>query len=241
MNYQLHYDNIIQKARNRILDGYTEQHHIVPRCLGGTDDSENLVRLTPEEHYVAHQLLVKIFPTEPKLLYAALMMTVTGKNHSVRSNKRYGWLKRRHSDVCKLRTGKNNTQYGTCWISHIEKRLTKKIPRNEFCDWEVAGWIRARIIDFDKVARCVICDKSTVSKRQTCGDKCYRVFRSRQRSTDNPLLGREAELLDLYKAHNGNLNRTLQDMGFPGNQSHWGRHAKDILSRISSAGRAAHS
>ena len=27
--------------------------------MGGTDDEENLVELTPEEHYVAHQLLVK--------------------------------------------------------------------------------------------------------------------------------------------------------------------------------------
>lgn len=32
-------------------------HHIVPRHAGGTDDTENLVRLTIEEHAEAHRLL----------------------------------------------------------------------------------------------------------------------------------------------------------------------------------------
>jgi len=29
-------------------------HHIVPRHMGGTDDPENLVKLTVEEHAMAH-------------------------------------------------------------------------------------------------------------------------------------------------------------------------------------------
>jgi hypothetical protein len=43
---------------------YTEQHHIVPRSFGGSDDISNLVKLTAREHYVAHLLLWKIrFPS----------------------------------------------------------------------------------------------------------------------------------------------------------------------------------
>jgi hypothetical protein len=34
-----------------------ETHHIVPRCMGGTDDPSNLVRLTFEEHVEAHHIL----------------------------------------------------------------------------------------------------------------------------------------------------------------------------------------
>lgn len=37
-----------------------ERHHILPRSLGGSDDPENLVLLTPREHFVAHRLLVKM-------------------------------------------------------------------------------------------------------------------------------------------------------------------------------------
>lgn len=35
-------------------------HHIIPKCLNGTDESSNLTRLTAREHYIAHLLLVKI-------------------------------------------------------------------------------------------------------------------------------------------------------------------------------------
>lgn len=105
MNYKKHYDSLILRAQNRILDSYTETHHIIPRCLDGTDDKENLVELTPEEHYVAHQLLVKIYPKIPKLVFALVIMT--GKNKTIRRNKLYGWLKRKISEA---RTGTKHSE-----------------------------------------------------------------------------------------------------------------------------------
>lgn len=98
MDYRKHYDTLITRAKSRIIEGYVEKHHIIPECLGGTDDISNLVALTPEEHYVAHQLLCKMHPDNPKLLYAAKMMCVGGKNHS-RNNKCYGWLKRKRLPI----------------------------------------------------------------------------------------------------------------------------------------------
>lgn len=96
MNYKRHYDLLIERARNRVLDCYVESHHIIPRCMGGGGEKENIVALTPEEHYVAHQLLVKMHPGKTKLVYAAIMMC--GKfNDSRANNKSYGWIKRRHS------------------------------------------------------------------------------------------------------------------------------------------------
>jgi len=103
MNYFKIYNNLIERAKNRILDGYGEMHHIIPRCMGGSDISDNLVRLTPEEHYVAHQLLVKMYPDNSKLLYAANMMCVISSDHGgYRCNKLYGWLKKKISET---RTG----------------------------------------------------------------------------------------------------------------------------------------
>ena len=60
MNYSTHYKSLIERAKIRSLTGYKESHHIVPKCLGGTDDSANLVNLTAREHYIAHILLAKI-------------------------------------------------------------------------------------------------------------------------------------------------------------------------------------
>lgn len=90
MNYKKIYDSIINRAQNRILTGYFEKHHIIPRCMGGTDDKNNLVNLTPEEHYVSHQLLVKIYPNENKLIFAVVIMS--GKNPN---NKLFGWHRRK--------------------------------------------------------------------------------------------------------------------------------------------------
>lgn len=91
MDYKKIYDNIISRAKNREICGYKERHHVIPKCLGGSDDNGNLVYLTPEEHYVAHQLLIKIYPGNNKLVYAANMMCV-GPN---RNNKLYGWIRRK--------------------------------------------------------------------------------------------------------------------------------------------------
>ena len=90
MDYKRIYDSIIYRGQNRVLLGYKEQHHILPKCIGGTDDDINLVYLTPEEHYVCHQLLIKIHPGNHRLAYAANMMCV-GQN---RNNKLYGWIRK---------------------------------------------------------------------------------------------------------------------------------------------------
>jgi hypothetical protein len=100
MNYQRIYDNIIQRGKTRILEGYKEKHHIVPRCLGGTDDEINLVSLTPEEHYLCHLLLIKIHPKNSRLIRAAMFMTSSNTSLQ-RNNKAYGWLKRQYSDSIK--------------------------------------------------------------------------------------------------------------------------------------------
>lgn len=96
MNYQLHYNNLIIRAQGRILNEYTEKHHIIPKCLGGSNNPENIVDLTPEEHYIAHLLLVKMHPNNRKLIFSARMMTISpyGKRNN---NKMFGWLKRKIS------------------------------------------------------------------------------------------------------------------------------------------------
>ena len=59
--YLKHYNNLCDKARSRsTIEGYFEKHHVIPRSLGGTDDSSNIVLLSAREHYIAHKILVRI-------------------------------------------------------------------------------------------------------------------------------------------------------------------------------------
>jgi hypothetical protein len=64
MNYTKVYNDLIEKRRKYPLDKKMtgcENHHILPRAKGGTDISENIVRLTVKEHIFSHQLLARIY------------------------------------------------------------------------------------------------------------------------------------------------------------------------------------
>jgi hypothetical protein len=70
--YTLWYNAITKRAQTRVIDGYTEKHHIQPRSLGGSNDKDNLVDLTAREHFICHWLLTKIYTGEAKskMIYA---------------------------------------------------------------------------------------------------------------------------------------------------------------------------
>jgi hypothetical protein len=122
MDYFKHYNLLISRAKDRVIESYTETHHIIPRCMNGSDDSSNLVELTPEEHYLAHQLLVKMYPLNEKLMFAANMMCANRP-----SNKVYGWLRRRMSNHMKthnpnMNGAVNRKRKGTYTISAEGKK-----------------------------------------------------------------------------------------------------------------------
>jgi hypothetical protein len=79
MNYQKIYDQLIERAitenRKKSKDVYYERHHIIPECMGGTDDKDNLINLTAREHFIAHKLLHYIYPKNDKLFFAYYMMS----------------------------------------------------------------------------------------------------------------------------------------------------------------------
>lgn len=101
MNYAAHYDRLIFRARNRALvETYVERHHVLPRCLGGGDEPENIVCLTAQEHLVAHELLCKIHPNNGKLVFAVKAMLdwhIPGREAYMSKNKIYGWVRERIS------------------------------------------------------------------------------------------------------------------------------------------------
>jgi len=104
MNYEKIYNNLMKSRENRYKkEGeYYENHHIIPKCLGGSNDKDNIVSLTFREHYIAHLLLTKIHRSHSGINYALLCMIrkqPTGER--IMTSKIYENIKRNYKDFKK--------------------------------------------------------------------------------------------------------------------------------------------
>ena len=73
-HYLNRYNRFIAARRDRILEGYAESHHIIPRAKGGSDDPDNLIDLTAREHFIAHWMLWRAY-RDPETTAAFWMMS----------------------------------------------------------------------------------------------------------------------------------------------------------------------
>jgi len=91
--------------------------------MNGSDIPSNIVTLMPEEHFVAHQLLAKIYPDCSGLIYAAVAMTVSPHGNGKRVNNRlYGWLRRRYSETVSKQMKGNKYAVGSAGAWKGKKR-----------------------------------------------------------------------------------------------------------------------
>lgn len=138
MNCLKIYNDLVEKARNSTYDGYTEIHHIKPKCMGGDDSEDNLVVMSPEQHYTAHLLLAKQYPDNHSLWFASKMMT-TGLNS--RRNKLYGFVRRKCNTFHKMaiknawaiRRGYDSIEHQNrvIWNMYIHDKMTTKEISNK--------------------------------------------------------------------------------------------------------------
>lgn len=139
MNYQKIYNSIIENSkketRNKI-NSYYEKHHIIPRCIGGSNKEENLALLTPKEHFICHCLLVNIYKQDVriyiKMLQALNMMKVKHKHHERYLNsKLYEKYRNKLYGQSGLLKGKNHYMYGRTHTKETKKIISVK--RREYC------------------------------------------------------------------------------------------------------------
>ena len=83
MDYQKIYNQIIERAQEqhsvrcsqkKAKTTYYENHHIIPKCLGGSNLKSNLVMLSVKEHRVSHACLHFINPSHSGLALAYIKM-----------------------------------------------------------------------------------------------------------------------------------------------------------------------
>lgn len=125
MNYKSIYEKLIQSRSNQPLlkEEYYENHHIIPRCLGGTDDPQNLIKLTAREHFLAHYLLTKIYPEEHKLFYALLCMIRDPHSNRKYTSRVYELAKKQYAKMQSVRQTNNNMM----WTEEAKKKTSERM------------------------------------------------------------------------------------------------------------------
>lgn len=109
MNYRKIYQRLITNCQKREKpEGVSERHHIKPKCFGGSNLKDNLVYLTPKEHFIAHFLLVEIYPDSPGMFKALWCMCTANKKRNP-SSRLYNLIR---SEYIKNTKGFNNHMFG---------------------------------------------------------------------------------------------------------------------------------
>lgn len=183
MDYKRIYDEIIKNAKDRdCLLGYYENHHIIPKSLGGSDKKDNIAKLTAREHFICHVLLSKIYSTGTieyyKMVNALIMMKCNSKTHNRYFNSYlYQKARKRFAENQSInQQGIKNSQSGKVWVFNRELEKSKSIPQAELDSYLSAGWKRGRVVNPTKYKKidkactkcgCCICERPDIcSKRQ---------------------------------------------------------------------------
>jgi len=118
----MRYNKLIEHYKKTEFCGYTESHHIIPRCVGGMDTPDNLVNLPAKAHYLAHWMLHKMYPDEPKLARAFWFMALTGKNHQRKITARMFETARKANHIASL--GEGNPFYGKTHSDDAKEKMS---------------------------------------------------------------------------------------------------------------------
>ncbi len=93
-------------------DEYHERHHILPKCMGGTNDDDNLIDLFAREHFEAHRLLALENPDNNGLAYAWWMMCHVKDKTQDRYQVTAEEYEESRIKFSKFMSGENNPMYG---------------------------------------------------------------------------------------------------------------------------------
>lgn len=119
LTYDEFIKNILEtRGRFGCGDEYHERHHIVPRCMGGTNDEDNLIDLFAREHFIAHKLLAEENPENNKLTYAWACMAFASNDKEQRyelTPEEYEEVRISFSNAIR---GENNPMFGRTGEQH---------------------------------------------------------------------------------------------------------------------------
>lgn len=147
-----------------------EVHHIIPKSLGGSNEENNLVRVSPKAHFILHKLLIRMVKQDSHkaaMNYALFMMM--NRNICNYTSKTYESARKEVSKQMKLNNPMHNPKVLDKKIGQKRTQETKdKISKANSKRWEK----EARPI---REFNCPICStfiKTRIPTKTTCSKKC---------------------------------------------------------------------
>ena len=133
--YKTVYDAIVTRAKLRSSEVEGEWHHIIPRSMGGSNEQENLVKLTYREHLIVHKLLIKFTEGANKRKMSLALHLMLSSNPSIdRNSHQYQYARKMFIDA---RTG--TTQSDECKRKIGEAHAGRKLPESTKAKLSVAN------------------------------------------------------------------------------------------------------
>jgi len=117
---------LLSRTKNEGI--YYELHHILPKCLGGTNEKENLILLTFREHFIAHLLLTKMYEGETKRKMCFAFWRICHKNKSserILSSTQYEYAKKLSTEA-KIGQKRSEETKRKISIGHKGKIITEE-------------------------------------------------------------------------------------------------------------------
>ena len=137
MTYFEFIENILSvRGRNGCGEEYHEIHHITPKCMGGSNDKDNLIDLFAEEHFIAHKLLAHENPDNDSLQRAFSTMAHVhkgGRVYSV-SEEDYAYIRRQNAN--RLKRQWEDDEYRESMINMLVDRWNDR----EFRERMISLW-----------------------------------------------------------------------------------------------------
>lgn len=128
----------------RYTSEYYEEHHIIPRSLGGTDDFDNRIKVTSRVHFLCHLLLTKMTTgTErSKMICAFMIMRVHNNNKRYINSRLFESYRISHSNVMKeMGIAEKNSQYNSVWVTNVSSGKSKRQHKYSVLE---EGWVWGR-------------------------------------------------------------------------------------------------
>ncbi len=119
--HYVRYKNFIESRpiRNTYKESGYEIHHICPKSMGGSDEIDNLIKLSYREHFIAHMIL--FYCKYPQTISAFHFMIHNNRYDKTLSSKQYLKVKEERIEQLRKSTlGENNSFYGK---THSEETI----------------------------------------------------------------------------------------------------------------------